>query len=93
MPSKLYTHFIYGEQVMHSILSSLKLESEEMKLWKKYWIFVSNLQQSSESGFYTLFKWPLQPIKCIEKMLKEKQPKIRIDFLFGDRDWMYKSGA
>lgn len=26
-------------------------------------------------------------------MLTEKQPKIKIDFLFGDSDWMYKSGA
>ena len=64
-PRKLYTHLLYGDKVMDTILTSLNLENLEMSLWKKYWISVSNVRQSSEAGFYTLFKWPLQPIKCI----------------------------
>lgn len=50
---------------MDTILTSLKLDNEEMNLWKKYWVSVSNVRQSSEAGFYTLFKWPLQPINSI----------------------------
>lgn len=40
-----------------------------------------------------LFDWPLQPARSIEEIISELKPKIKVDFLYGDQDWMQPEGA
>lgn len=54
---------------------------------------ICKIDESSEGGFYTLFGWPLQPVRSIEEIIREVRPKIKIDFFYGDSDWMSSEGA
>lgn len=40
-----------------------------------------------------MFGWPLQPIRSIEEIIRQVRPKIKIDFFYGDTDWMSNVGA
>ena len=65
-PSKVMKTFIVGDKVMNSFLrKKFKLQEGERQAWKKYLYQVSNINETSEGGFYTLFKWPMNPVKSI----------------------------
>ncbi|CAM6005302.1 unnamed protein product [Sphagnum balticum] len=93
-PSKAMDNCIFGNKFMESVLTNrLKLGEEEKACWKKYLKAIAKIEDNSEHGFYVLFAWPLQPLRDIEEIMREKKIKTQIDIYFGDEDWMSKDGA
>jgi hypothetical protein len=87
-------NFFFGNKFIERVLNGrLKLAEEEKSAWKKYLKQIISIDETSEGGFYTLFEWPLQPTRSIEEILRAISPKIKIDFFFGDADWMSREGA
>lgn len=56
-----------GNTILERVTSSrLKLKDTEKQAWKKYLKAISKKGSSSETGFYKLFQWPVNPKKSIE---------------------------
>ena len=87
-------NFFLGNKFIDRILSNrLRLQEDEKNAWRIYLKHVVSVDNTSEGGFYNIFQWPLQPVRSIEEIIKSIKPKIKIDILFGDSDWMQKDGA
>lgn len=83
-----------GNKFIDRILKNrLKLPEQQQAVWKKYLKHVSNQPQCSETGFYTIFDWPLQPERSVEMIMNDIKTRIPVDFLYGDNDWMIPAGA
>jgi pimeloyl-ACP methyl ester carboxylesterase len=83
-----------GNKFIDRILQNrLKLPEDEQRVWKKYIKHVSDQPECSETGFYKIFDWPLQPARSIEMIMQDIKPSIAVDFLYGDNDWMRPAGA
>lgn len=93
-PTKVMDSWLFGNRFIDKVLKGrLKLPENEQVVWKQYIRHIAKQSVCSEKGFYTLFSWPLQPARSIEEILKKLRPKIAIDFMYGDEDWMKPAGA
>lgn len=54
---------------------------------------MSKKGNTSETGFYKLFEWPVIPKKAIETIIRENEFKFPIEFYYGSIDWMDRNGA
>ena len=88
-PSAAMTNFFIGQRMVNSILRNrLKLPEDELEVWKQYMNNFNSQPKSSEVGFYRLFDWPLVPKVTIEEIINKSNFKFKVDFYFGDQDWM-----
>ncbi len=54
---------------------------------------IAKKESTSETGFYKLFEWPVNPKKSIEMIIQENDFKFPIEFYYGSVDWMDRKGA
>ena len=95
-PTKMATIPCCGGSMTAKMLrEKLKMEDEdEIQAWKQYIVMTSRQDKVSESGFYTLIRWPDSPNdKGIVQILTDIKLTIPIAFFNGDTDWMSLKGS
>jgi len=64
--------WILGPKIIKSVLTNrLKISENEQLDWENYFSHVNSQCDSSETGFYKLFDWPLNPKETIEEMIRK----------------------
>ncbi len=65
-PSRIMGSYLLGNTFIEKITSGrLKLKDTEKDAWTKYLKAISKKDITSETGFYKLFQWPVNPKKAI----------------------------
>lgn len=84
--------FCIGPIVMNRALTGrLKLQNQEKEDWTDYMKTMSRISPNSELSFWKLFYMPsVSTPLSISSMFKDKAMPFRIDFYYGDNDWMEK---
>ena len=93
-PSTLYNTWWIGGKLLDIYLrQKFKFGEKERVVWTKCLKYVLQCNSGSENAPYLFFDFPLQPKVSIESVLGQAKHKIKIDFMYGDDDYLQSQGA
>jgi hypothetical protein len=94
-PSNLLNWPLLGCFVLNKVVEGrLKLKDQEKEIWKRYYTTISKITPNSERGFFKIFLFPKFGARdSIEMILTENKFPFKIEFYYGDNDWMESATA
>lgn len=94
-PSDVVNWPFVGNMIINRIVEQrLKLEKEEKDAWCAYYKAISKISTNSELAFFKIFMFPRFGARdSIERILTENKFPFKVEFYFGDTDWMEKQTA